>query len=206
MTFTLPALPYAKDALTPHISANTFDFHHGKHHNAYVVKLNELIAGTEFEKASLEEIIRGTAGKAEKAALFNNAAQHWNHSFFWHCLKPNGGGKPTGEVAARIERDLGGYEKFAADFKNAALTQFGSGWAWLVKDASGTLKITKTANADLPMAHGETALLTVDVWEHAYYLDFQNRRPDFVQTVLDSLVNWEFVNANLAGETFQVAA
>lgn len=206
MTFTLPALPYAKDALTPHISANTFDFHHGKHHNAYVVKLNELIAGTEFEKASLEEIIRATAGKAEKAALFNNAAQHWNHSFFWHCLKPNGGGKPTGEVAARIERDLGGYEKFAADFKNAALTQFGSGWAWLVKDASGTLKITKTANADLPMAHGETALLTVDVWEHAYYLDFQNRRPDFVQTVLDSLVNWEFVNANLAGETFQVAA
>ena len=206
MTFTLPALPYAKDALTPHISANTFDFHHGKHHNAYVVKLNELIAGTEFEKASLEEIIRGTAGKAEKAALFNNAAQHWNHSFFWHCLKPNGGGKPTGEVAARIERDLGGYEKFAADFKNAALTQFGSGWAWLVKDASGTLKITKTANADLPMAHGETALLTVDVWEHAYYLDFQNRRPDFVQTVLDSLVNWEFVNANLAGETFKVAA
>ena len=206
MTFTLPALPYAKDALTPHISANTFDFHHGKHHNAYVVKLNELIAGTEFEKASLEEIIRATAGKAEKAALFNNAAQHWNHSFFWHCLKPNGGGKPTGEVAARIERDLGGYEKFAADFKNAALTQFGSGWAWLVKDASGTLKITKTANADLPMAHGETALLTVDVWEHAYYLDFQNRRPDFVQTVLDSLVNWEFVNANLAGETFKVAA
>ncbi len=206
MTFTLPALPYAKDALAPHISANTFDFHHGKHHNAYVVKLNELIAGTEFEKASLEEIIRATAGKAEKAALFNNAAQHWNHSFFWHCLKPNGGGKPTGEVAARIERDLGGYEKFAADFKNAALTQFGSGWAWLVKDASGTLKITKTANADLPMAHGETALLTVDVWEHAYYLDFQNRRPDFVQTVLDSLVNWEFVNANLAGETFQVAA
>ena len=206
MTFTLPALPYAKDALAPHISANTFDFHHGKHHNAYVVKLNELIAGTEFEKASLEEIIRGTAGKAEKAALFNNAAQHWNHSFFWHCLKPNGGGKPTGEVAARIERDLGGYEKFAADFKNAALTQFGSGWAWLVKDASGTLKITKTANADLPMAHGETALLTVDVWEHAYYLDFQNRRPDFVQTVLDSLVNWEFVNANLAGETFKVAA
>lgn len=206
MTFTLPALPYAKDALAPHISANTFDFHHGKHHNAYVVKLNELIAGTEFEKASLEEIIRATAGKAEKAALFNNAAQHWNHSFFWHCLKPNGGGKPTGEVAARIERDLGGYEKFAADFKNAALTQFGSGWAWLVKDASGTLKITKTANADLPMAHGETALLTVDVWEHAYYLDFQNRRPDFVQTVLDSLVNWEFVNANLAGETFKVAA
>ena len=206
MSFTLPPLPYAKDALAPHISANTFDFHHGKHHNAYVVKLNELVAGTEFEKASLEEIIMASAKDSSKAALFNNAAQHWNHSFFWHCMKPNGGGKPTGELAAKIESDLGGYDKFAADFKNAALTQFGSGWAWLVKDASGKLKITKTANADLPMAHGETALLTCDVWEHAYYIDYQNRRPDFVQTVLDKLVNWDFVAANYAGEKFKVAA
>ena len=206
MTFTLPPLPYAKDALAPHISAQTFDFHHGKHHNAYVVKLNELVAGTEFEKASLEEIILATAGKADKAPLFNNAAQHWNHSFFWHCLKPNGGGKPSGELAKKIESDLGGYDKFAADFKAAAIGQFGSGWAWLVADQSGKLKITKTANADLPLAHGETALLTVDVWEHAYYLDFQNRRPDFVQSCLDNLINWDFVTANLAGEKFKVAA
>jgi len=206
MSFTLPALPYAKDALAPHISAETFDFHHGKHHNAYVVKLNELVAGTEHEKKSLEDVIMASAKDASKAVLFNNAAQHWNHSFFWHCLKPNGGGKPTGELAAKIESDLGGYDKFAADFKAAALTQFGSGWAWLVKDAAGKLKITKTANADLPMAHGETALLTCDVWEHAYYIDYQNRRPDFVQTVLDKLVNWEFVAANYAGEQFKVAA
>ena len=206
MTFTLPALPYAKDALAPHISANTFDFHHGKHHNAYVVKLNELITGTEFEKSSLEDIIRAASKDTSKAALFNNAAQHWNHSFFWHCLTPNGGGKPSGELAKKIDADLGGYEKFAADFKAAALAQFGSGWAWLVKDASGKLKITKTANADLPLAHGETAILTVDVWEHAYYLDFQNRRPDFVQTVLDKLINWEFANANFGGQQFKVAA
>lgn len=206
MPFTLPPLPYAKDALAPHISAQTFDFHYGKHHQAYVTKLNELVAGTDMEKAPLEEIIRYSAKDAAKAPLFNNAAQHWNHSFFWHCMKPNGGGKPTGEVAKRIESELGGYDKFAADFKNAAISQFGSGWAWLVKDASGKLKITKTPNADLPMAHGEIALLTVDVWEHAYYLDYQNRRPDFVQTVLDKLVNWDFVNANYAGEEFKIAA
>jgi superoxide dismutase, Fe-Mn family len=206
MSFTLPALPYAKDALAPHISASTFDFHHGKHHNAYVVKLNELVAGTEFEKASLEDIIIKTHDDASKAALFNNAAQHWNHSFFWHCLTPNGGGKPSGELAAKIDSDLGGYDKFAADFKAAALAQFGSGWAWLVKDASGKLKIHKTSNAHLPLAHGEIALLTVDVWEHAYYIDYQNRRPDFVQTVLDKLVNWDFVAANYAGEQFKVAA
>lgn len=206
MTFTLPPLPYAKDALAPHISAQTFDFHHGKHHNAYVVKLNELIAGTEFEKASLEEIILASAKDEAKKPLFNNAAQHWNHSFFWHCLKPNGGGKPTGELAKKIDSDLGGYDKFAADFKAAAIAQFGSGWAWLVADKSGKLKITKTANAELPMTAGDTALLTVDVWEHAYYLDFQNRRPDFVQTCLDKLINWEFAAANLAGEKFKVAA
>ncbi|MFM9891007.1 MAG: superoxide dismutase [Rickettsiales bacterium] len=206
MTFTLPALPFDKAALEPMISAKTFEFHHGKHHQAYVTKLNELVAGTEHEKASLEDIIKASAKDSAKAPLFNNAAQHWNHSFFWECLKPNGGGKATGEVAKKIESDLGGYDKFAADFKAAALAQFGSGWAWLVKDASGKLKITKTANADLPLAHGETALLTVDVWEHAYYLDYQNRRPDFVQTFLDKLVNWDFVNQNLAGQEFKVAA
>lgn len=204
--FTLPALPFSKDALAPHISAQTFDFHHGKHHNAYVVKLNELLPGSGFESASLEEIITKTAGDAGKAGLFNNAAQHWNHSFFWECLKPNGGGKPTGEIAKKIDSDLGGYDKFAADFKAAALAQFGSGWAWLVKGADGKLKITKTPNADLPMAHGETALLTVDVWEHAYYLDYQNRRVDFVQTFLDKMANWDFANANLAGKTFKIAA
>lgn len=206
MTFTLPPLPYAKDALAPHISAQTFDFHHGKHHNAYVVKLNELVAGTEYEKLPLEEIIKKTAGDNAKAAIFNNAAQHWNHSFFWHCLTPNGGSKPTGELAKRIDSDLGGYDKFAADFKAAALAQFGSGWAWLVSDSSGKLEIMKTPNADLPLAHGKTALLTVDVWEHAYYLDYQNRRPDFVQTVLDKLLNWEFAAANYSGKTFKVAA
>ncbi len=206
MTFTLPPLPFDKAALEPHISAQTFDFHHGKHHNAYVTKLNELVAGTDYASMPLEEIITATAGKADKMAIFNNAAQHWNHSFFWQCLKPNGGGKPTGELAKRMDSDLGGYEKFAADFKAAAIGQFGSGWAWLVSDASGKLEIMKTANADLPLAHGKRALMTVDVWEHAYYLDYQNRRPDFVQTCLDKLINWDFVAKNYAGESFKVAA
>ena len=206
MTFTLPPLPFAKTALEPHISAQTFDFHHGKHHQAYVTKLNELIAGTEFEKMPLEDIIKKTHDDASNAPLFNNAAQHWNHSFFWECLKPNGGGKPTGELAAKIESDLGGYDKFAADFKAAAVGQFGSGWAWLTADASGKLKIVKTGNAHLPLAHGERALLTVDVWEHAYYLDYQNRRPDFVQTFLDKMANWDFAAANYAGKSFKIAA
>lgn len=205
MTFTLPPLPFDKAALEPVISAQTFEFHHGKHHNAYVTKLNELIAGTEYEKLLLEEIIQKSA-KDGKQPIFNNAAQHWNHSFFWQCLKPQGGNKPTGELAKRIESDLGGYEKFAKDFKEAAVTQFGSGWAWLVSDASGKLSITKTGNADLPLAHGQKALLTVDVWEHAYYLDYQNRRPDFVQAFLDKLVNWEFAAENYSGKSFQVAA
>jgi Fe-Mn family superoxide dismutase len=207
MTFTLPPLPYDKSALEPLISAKTFEFHHGKHHQAYVTKLNELIAGTDLEKASLEDIILKSAGDAAKAPLFNNAAQHWNHSFFWHCLTPtNGGGKPSGDLAKKIDSDLGGYDKFAADFKAAAIGQFGSGWAWLVAGKDGKLKITKTANADLPLAHGERAIITVDVWEHAYYLDYQNRRPDFVQTFLDKLLNWEFANANFGGEQFKVAA
>lgn len=206
MPFSLPALPYAPTALEPHMSAKTFEFHHGKHHQAYITKLNELVAGTELEKASLEDIIMQSAGKADKAPLFNNAAQHWNHTFFWKSMKPNGGGKPTGELAAKIDADFGSYEKFVEAFKTAATTQFGSGWAWLVVDANGKLAVTKTGNADLPMAHGQKALLTVDVWEHAYYIDYQNRRPDFVSTFLDKLANWEFAAENFKGEGMKVAA
>lgn len=197
MAFTLPDLPYAANALEPHMSANTFSFHHAKHHAAYVTNLNNLIKGTDLENKSLEEVIMASAGDASKVGIFNNAAQVWNHTFFWNCMKPNGGGKPTGAIAEKIDADLGGYDKFVEEFKTAATTQFGSGWAWLALE-NGKLKIVKTGNADLPMAHGMTALLTIDVWEHAYYLDYQNRRPDFVQAFLDHLVNWDFVNQNLA--------
>ena len=197
MAFELPPLPYDKTALAPFISAQTLDFHHGKHHNAYVTNLNNLIKDTDLAAKSLDEIIMIAAKDLPaKQGIFNNAAQVWNHTFFWSCMKQDGGGSPTGPLLARIEADFGSYEKFAEEFKNAAVTQFGSGWAWLVED-DGKLKITKTANADLPMAHGLKALLTVDVWEHAYYLDYQNRRPDFVQTFLDKLVNWDFVAQNL---------
>ena len=197
MAFVLPSLPYAIDALEPHVSARTLEFHHGKHHAAYVTNLNGLIKDTELESKSLEEIIRvAAADLPNKQAIFNNAAQVWNHTFFWNCLKKGGGGAPGPKLLARIDSDLGGFDAFKAAFKTAATGQFGSGWAWLVLD-QGKLKITKTANADLPLAHGQTALLTVDVWEHAYYLDWQNRRPDFVQAVLDHLVNWDFVESNL---------
>jgi len=196
MSFTLPQLPYAKDALAPVISANTLDFHHGKHHNAYVTNLNNLIQGTDLADAALTDIIKKTAGDAAKAGVFNNAAQVWNHTFFWNSMKPGGGGKPGGAVAQRIEADFGGYDKFAEAFKTAGVTQFGSGWAWLV-DKGGKLEVMKTPNADSPLAHGVKALMTCDVWEHAYYLDYQNRRPDFLQAFLDKLVNWDFVNANL---------
>ena len=196
MPITLPNLPFAIDALEPHISARTFEFHHGKHHKAYVDNTNKLIEGTALADQGLEEIIKSAAADAAKKGLFNNAAQVWNHSFFWKCLKPNGGGRPTGKIAAHIDKELGGYEKFAADFKNAGVTQFGSGWAWLcLKD--GKLAIVQSANAETPIASGDTPLLVVDVWEHAYYLDYQNRRPDFLQTFLDHLINWDFVNSNL---------
>ena len=198
MTISLPDLPFAADALEPHISANTLGFHHGKHHAAYVANLNNLVAGTDLENKELEEIILAVAGDASKAGIFNNAAQVWNHSFYWNSMKPGGGGAPTGAIADKIAADFGSYEKFAEEFKTAGVTQFGSGWAWLVLD-KGSLKITKTANADLPLAHGQKAILTADVWEHAYYLDFQNRRPDYLATFLDHLVNWDFANANLAG-------
>lgn len=196
MAFELPALPFAEDALEPYYSARTLSFHHGKHHKAYVDNLNKLVAGTELESKSLEEIILAAAGDPAKAGVFNNAAQVWNHTFFWHCMKPGGGGKPAGDLAARIDAAFGSYEKFAEQFKAAAVGRFGSGWGWLVLEG-GELKIVSTPNAETPLAKGQKALLTVDVWEHAYYLDYQNRRPDFVQAFLDHLVNWDFVAENL---------
>ncbi len=197
MAFELPALPFAKDGLQPHISANTLDFHHGKHHNAYVVNLNNLTKDSPLASKSLEEVIMAVSGDAAKAGVFNNAAQVWNHTFYWHCMKPGGGGKPSGDVASAIDTAFGSLDKFKEEFKNACVTQFGSGWAWLVAE-KGAVKITKTANADTPMCHGQTALLTCDVWEHAYYLDYQNRRPDYVQAFMDNLINWDFVAENLA--------
>ncbi len=197
MAFELPPLPYPKNALEPHISERTMDFHHGRHHQAYVTNLNNLVKGSPLESQSLEEIIKGTYKDTSKTGVFNNAAQVWNHTFFWHSMKPQGGGAPSGNLAAAITRDCGGIDKFKEQFKAAAVGQFGSGWAWLVAD-KGQLKIVPTANAVDPLAEGQTALLTCDVWEHAYYLDFQNRRPDFVQAFLDHLVNWDFAAQNLA--------
>lgn len=199
MTFTLPDLPYAKTALEPHISAQTFDFHHGKHHLAYVNNLNNLIKDTDLADKTLEEIIMATAKDSTKAGIFNNAAQVWNHTFFWHSMTPNGGGKPDGDLAQKIDSDFGSYDIFVEQFKAAAATQFGSGWAWLILDKNKSLKIVKTANADTPLVDGVTPLLTIDVWEHAYYLDYQNRRPDFIATYLQSLVNWKFASDNFAG-------
>ena len=196
MPFELPPLPYSKDALAPYISANTLDFHHGKHHQTYVTTLNSLTKDLPLALKSLEEVIKEAAGDPSKASLFNNAGQVWNHNFFWNCMKPGGGGKPTGPVASAIDSAFGSYEKFAEEFKNACVTQFGSGWGWLAAE-NGSLKVAKTSNADLPLVHGQRALLTCDVWEHAYYLDYQNRRADFVQAFLDHLVNWDFVGANL---------
>ena len=191
MEHTLPALPYPPDALAPATSRETLEFHHGKHHKAYVDNLNNLQKGTEFESMPLEEIVRKASG-----GVYNNAAQHWNHSFFWNCLSPNGGGAPSGEVGDAISSAFGSYDKFAEEFSNAAKTQFGSGWAWLVDD--GGLKIMKTANADLPLKHSVKALLTIDVWEHAYYIDYRNARPDHIQNFLDRLVSWDFVAQNLS--------
>jgi len=191
MAFTLPPLPYDKNALAPHMSAETLEFHHDKHHNAYVVNLNKLIEGKPEAEKSLEDIIKSSEGP-----VFNNAAQIWNHTFFWNSMKPNGGGAPTGELAQAITRDFGSFEKFSEQFTAAATTQFGSGWAWLVLDG-GKLSVTKTSNADLPLKHNQKALLTLDVWEHAYYIDYRNLRPKFIETYLKSLVNWDFALANL---------
>lgn len=195
---TQPNLPYAMTALAPHVSERTFEFHYGKHHAAYVTNANNLIKDTPFADKSLEEIIQATAGDASKAGLFNNAAQIWNHSFFWNSMAPDGGGQPGGALGKRIDADFGSFDKFSEAFQQAAVTQFGSGWAWLVED-SGKLAIRQTANADTPLAHGQKALLTIDVWEHAYYLDYQNRRPDFAKAFVENLANWAFVEANLAG-------
>ncbi|MFB2972642.1 superoxide dismutase [Aerosakkonema sp. BLCC-F183] len=197
MAFTLPDLPYAANALEPHMSANTFSFHHDKHHAAYVNNLNNLIKDTELADKSLEEIIKATFKDSSKVGVFNNAAQVWNHTFFWNSMKPGGGGTPSGALADKINADFGSFDKFKEEFKNAAATQFGSGWAWLLLD-NGTLKVSKTPNAENPLAHGQTALLTLDVWEHAYYLDYQNKRPDFIATFLDNLVNWDFAAENLS--------
>jgi Fe-Mn family superoxide dismutase len=192
MAFELPPLPYAQDALAPHISAETLEYHYGKHHQTYVNNLNKAVEGTADEGKSLEDVIMGAEG-----GLFNNAAQTWNHTFFWNSLSPSGGGQPTGEVADRINADFGGYDKFREEITQAGTTQFGSGWAWLV-DEGGKLAVMKTANADLPMKHGAKALWTIDVWEHAYYIDYRNARPKFIDAVLDNLINWDFVNQNLA--------
>jgi Fe-Mn family superoxide dismutase len=197
MAFELPPLPFPKNALEPHMSAETLEFHHGKHHAAYVKTLNELIKGTPFERQTLEEIIRATHNDKSKTKLFNNAAQAWNHTFFWNCLTPHGGGAPRGEVAKAIDAAFGDIDKFKNEFKTAAVEQFGSGWAWLVAE-NGKIRVIHTGNAVDPPAENRTALLTCDVWEHAYYLDYQNRRPDFVQTFLDHLINWDFVAQNLA--------
>jgi len=199
MAFTLPALPYEPTALEPHMSANTFSFHHAKHHLAYVNTTNSLVAGTPLDGQDLVTVIRKAAGDSAHRKLANQSGQVWNHTFFWHSMKPGGGGRPTGKVAELIERDLGGYDKFAEAFKAEAVGHFASGWGWLVMEGD-TLKITSLHDGDCPVAHeGMRPLLTVDVWEHAYYLDYQNQRPAFVQAYLDHLVNWDFANANLDG-------
>ena len=196
MSIEFPDLPYAADALEPHISARTFEFHHGKHHKAYVDKLNAAIAGTNYESQSLEEII-SASHKASDNGVFNNAAQAWNHTFLWHSMAPNGGGEPNGPLADAIKDKFGDFDAFKAAFKSAAMGQFGSGWAWLVKTGEG-VDIVTTGNADTPLVRGATPLLTLDVWEHAYYLDYQNKRDAYVDVFLNELANWEFAAQNFA--------
>ena len=195
-SIVLPPLPYAENALEPVISAKTLSFHYGKHHKAYVDNLNKLITGTDYSDLSLEEIIKGTAGRTERAAIFNNAAQIWNHTFYWNSLSPKGGGEPPAALKQKIEASFGSVDAFKKEFAAAAVSQFGSGWAWLVLE-DGKLKVVKTANAEDPLTTGKKPLLTIDVWEHAYYLDYQNRRPDYVNAVLDKLINWEFALQNV---------
>ncbi|TLU84226.1 MAG: superoxide dismutase [Chlorobium sp.] len=195
MAYKQPALPYAENALEPHISAKTISFHYGKHHAAYVNNFNNLAAGTPLDDLSIEDAIAQTANDPQKVGVFNNAAQALNHTFYWNCLKPNGGGIPAGKLADKITADFGSFDKFKEELKNAAATQFGSGWAWLVLD-NGTLKVVKTGNAQTPLTSGQVPILTIDVWEHAYYLDYQNRRPDYVASLIDNLLNWEFAESN----------
>jgi len=197
MKIELPPLPYADTALAPYISQNTLSFHYGKHHKAYVDNTLKLIAGTDLANASLEEVVKASYGKPDKKGLFNNSAQIWNHTFYWKSLSPKGGGEPTGKLLDRVKTDFGDFAKLKEELGKAAVTQFGSGWAWLVLDG-GKLKVEQTANADTPLtAAGKTPLLTIDVWEHAYYLDYQNKRPDYVTAVIDKLINWEFAAQNL---------
>lgn len=193
MQHQLPALPFAPDSLAPHMSRETLEFHHGKHHQAYVTNLNNLIKGTEFEALSLEDIVR----KAPAGGVFNNAAQVWNHSFFWNCLSPQGGGEPTGPLRAAIDARWGSYAAFKEAFHKSAVGNFGSGWTWLVRKADGSLDIVNTSNAGTPLTTADKPLLTVDVWEHAYYVDYRNRRPDFVTTFLDKLANWKFAESQM---------
>ncbi len=192
MSFELPALPYAKNALEPHISAETLEYHYGKHHNAYVVNLNNLVKGTDFEGKSLEDIIKTSEG-----GVFNNAAQVWNHTFYWHCLAPNAGGEPTGQVAEAINKAFGSFAEFKQQFTDSAIKNFGAGWTWLVKKTDGSLAIVNTSNAATPVSGEDKALLTVDVWEHAYYIDYRNARPQYLDHFW-ALVNWKFVAENLA--------
>ena len=194
MEHQLPQLPFAKDALAPHMSAETFDYHYSKHHQAYVTNLNNLIKGTEYENLDLEAIVK----KAPAGGVYNNAAQVWNHTFFWNCLTPNGGGAPTGALAAAIDAKWGSLDAFKAAFQTSAVGNFGSGWTWLVKKADGSVDIVNTGAAGTPLTTADKALLTVDVWEHAYYIDYRNLRPKFVETFLDKLVNWKFAEANFA--------
>ncbi|RCX02504.1 superoxide dismutase [Marinomonas foliarum] len=193
MAFELPALPYAKDALEPHMSVETLEYHYGKHHNTYVVKLNGLVSGSEYENKTLEEIIVS----APAGPVFNNAAQIWNHTFFWNSLSPNGGGEPTGALADAINAKWGSFEKFQEAFNDKAVNNFGSSWTWLVKNADGSLEIVNTSNAGTPMTSGQTAIITVDLWEHAYYIDYRNVRPDYLKGFW-ALANWEFAAANFA--------
>ncbi|MCF7878252.1 MAG: superoxide dismutase [Candidatus Omnitrophica bacterium] len=196
MFIRLPELPYAKEALEPYISAKTLEFHYGKHHAGYVEKLNGLIKGTQLAEETLENIIKKTTKDASQSAIFNNAAQVWNHSFYWQCMKKEGGGIPSGAIADKLKADLGGYDKFIEEFKKTGLGQFGSGWTWLVLK-EGKLEVMKTSNADTPIAHDVRPLLTLDVWEHAYYLDYQNKRGDYIDSYIKNLLNWDFINSLL---------
>src|SRR3569623_1383977 len=195
MAFTLPELPYAKDALSPTISAETIEYHYGKHHQAYVNNLNTLVPGTKYEKMSLEEIVKATNGQASEKKVFNNAAQVWNHTFYWHCLAPKAGGEPTGNIKSAIDKAFGSFADFKKKFGDAAAAQFGSGWAWLVKGADGALSIETTSNAETPFAAGKTCVLTLDVWEHAYCIAYRNARPKYIEEFW-KLTNWDFANKN----------
>ena len=196
MSFELPPLDYAYDALAPHISARTMEFHHDKHHKGYVAKLNQLVEGTQLARMTLEDVMRKTADDSSQRAVFNNAAQAWNHAFFWKCMGPKAGGTPSGVLAERINASFGGFQKFRTAFLDAATGQFGSGWAWLVQSGD-KLEVVATSNADNPLVRGKIPLLTCDVWEHAYYLDYQNKRADFVQAFVDHLANWKFATLQL---------